>query len=135
MSRTMCLFVLVVGFVLILMGVPTMQRTLWADQVTSPVPAKGKLNQKQTRQRWGRDPFVLPNYGGGTSKKSHQDDLHLSAIIYQGGRGVAVINSEVLRKGDRIGGAQIVDIRPDRVILKDVSGRRELRIRQWTLAQ
>jgi hypothetical protein len=81
--------------------------------------------------RWGRDPFSLGKLetknedGGGT--------LSLSAIIFREGKGVAIVNDQIVRKGDSIGGKVVGDILSDRVILRERGRIIELRVNPFTI--
>ncbi|MDK2778826.1 MAG: hypothetical protein KYX62_14315 [Pseudomonadota bacterium] len=47
-----------------------------------------------------------------------QEPLQLQQVSFRNGSGSAVINNRLLRKGDVIGNARIVDIKPGRVLIK-----------------
>jgi hypothetical protein len=100
----------------------------------------GWLERQGQSDHWGRDPFAAPRRPA-PSESSRVDlpqfapdaiDLHLSAIIYGEGRGLAIINNSILRKGDRVGDKEIVDILRDRVVLRDAAGEQELRVDAFT---
>jgi hypothetical protein len=93
------------------------------------------LEKKQRAQNWGRDPFVLPESSTVQGKDVNDSGLHLSAIIYRQGRGVAIINDQILRKGDTIGERKVEEIHQDRVVLQDPSGRHELRVNRFVMDQ
>ena len=90
------------------------------------------LERQEKALQWGRDPFVLPGQSTGTVSEA-EGEYHLSAIIYRSGRGVAIINNKILRKGDTIEGRQISEILEDRVILQGPSGEKELRVNKFVL--
>jgi hypothetical protein len=103
-------------------------------------PALSDLNvewfeKRQRAQNWGRDPFVLPDASSSQTGMLSDGDLHLSAIIYRQGRGVAIINDQILRKGDVVGGKQVAEIKQDHVVLQDASGRHELRVNRFVMGQ
>lgn len=82
------------------------------------------LSEWQAKSRWGRDPFyrdrVAKKIGGEESAENqNEEELSLSAIIFRDGKGVAIINEQILRKGDSIGGGVISRILPDRVLLRE----------------
>ncbi len=54
--------------------------------------------------------------------------LRLSAILFNEGGGLAIINHKIVRRGDRIGSRKVVSILEDRVFLQDLSGVYELRL-------
>ncbi|MBI3595861.1 MAG: hypothetical protein HY203_01755 [Nitrospirae bacterium] len=90
------------------------------------------LERQEKALQWGRDPFVLPNPSAGTGSEP-EGEFHLSAIIYRSGRGVAIINNKILRKGDMIEGRQITEILEDRVVLQGPAGEKELRVNKFVL--
>ena len=90
------------------------------------------LERQENALQWGRDPFVLPSQSTGMRLEA-EGEFHLSAIIYRSGRGVAIINNKILRKGDTIEGRQITEILEDRVILQGPSGEKELRVNKFVL--
>jgi hypothetical protein len=76
--------------------------------------------------RWGRDPFILNKIGA--KKEQGEDKISLSAIIFREGKGVAIINDQIVRQGDQIGGEVVSDILADRVILRGGGRVIELRV-------
>lgn len=73
-----------------------------------------------------RDPFVplvhegrfVAVTGSGLAKDSPVSDLHLAGIVWDpAGSSLALINEMEVKIGDRLGDYQVVDIRPDAVIL------------------
>lgn len=92
------------------------------------------LERQENALQWGRDPFSLPGPSTG-SAISTEGDFHLSAIIYREGRGVAIINNKILRKGDMIEGRRITEIMEDRVILQGIAGEKELRVNKFVLGR
>ncbi|HUK55938.1 MAG TPA: hypothetical protein VLY20_04700 [Nitrospiria bacterium] len=90
------------------------------------------LERQEKALQWGRDPFVLPGRTNAVGSEAN-GELHLSAIIYRSGRGVAIINNKILRKGDKIDGKQITDILEDRVVLQGPAGEKELRVDKFVL--
>jgi len=74
---------------------------------------------------WASDPFMLPVIKG---KKSREEGtaVRLSAILERGGDRVAVIDRDVVRKGDMIGNEKVVEIGRDRVVLARGAVRRTL---------
>jgi len=88
------------------------------------------LERQEKYHQWGRDPFVIPSAKGG--EESGSGGLRLSAIIYRRNSGVAIINNHILRKGDRIDGKEVAQIFEDRVVLRDSSGDRELRVNKFS---
>jgi len=95
-------------------------------------PAQDRIPDEPFR-RWGRDPFILPEMKSSRNSIPTEDGLHLSAIIYRDGDGVAIINNRILREGDSVEGKRIEEILPDRVVLTDSTGRREIRVDQFKM--
>lgn len=94
------------------------------------------LKKKEEALRWGRDPFMLPEkQPGDGGKEAASGEFRLSAIIYQAGRGVAIINNRIVRVGDVIEEMQVAEIRQDRVILRSASGNQELRVNRFLVSQ
>ena len=106
----------------------------------SDITLPGLETQKHPMKPWGRDPFAtapakskgLSGGGSGSGEGGAMGDPHaslnLSAIIKGEGEGVAIINGEILRKGDQIGDQKVREIRGDRVIIQDRFGTVELKI-------
>ncbi len=92
------------------------------------------LERQEKYHQWGRDPFVIPSAKAG-EESGKEGGLRLSAIIYRKNGGVAIINNHILRKGDRIDGKEVAQILEDRVILRDSSGDRELRVNKFSFGR
>ncbi|MDD5560670.1 MAG: hypothetical protein PHT50_00860 [Candidatus Omnitrophica bacterium] len=63
-----------------------------------------------------RDPFTSSPI---ISYKNVQSGLALTGILWDKLKPLAIIDGEVVKKGDRIGNKEVVDIKRDRVILSD----------------
>lgn len=76
-----------------------------------PKPQFDKL-----RVGWASDPFILPIIKG---KKGRDDGsaVRLVAILERGSQRVAVIDRDVVKKGDMIGNEKVVEIGRDMVVL------------------
>ncbi len=92
------------------------------------------LERQEKALQWGRDPFALPSQSPGAGIAT-DGEFHLSAIIYRAGRGVAIINNKILRKGDTIEGRRIAEILEDRVVLQGAAGEKELRVNKFILGR
>lgn len=106
------------------------------SDITLPDPKARKVVAKP----WGRDPFGIPSQGINTGEvrpttpnRAQRGAFTLSAIITRRGEGMAVINHEILRKGDLISGMRVAEIRKDRVILKDTTGVLDLMLTPFTV--
>lgn len=109
--------------------------------LTSPVLAQSLsdinldwLERQEKYRQWGRDPFIDSSITSG-EESGMVGGLKLSAIIYRRNSGVAIINNRILRKGDRIDGKEISQILEDRVILRDSSGDRDLRVNKFSVGR
>ncbi len=91
------------------------------------------LRQKKTVDEWGRDPFLLPPVTKNGLVVDKEKRFWLNAIIYKNGSGAAIINNQITRRGDHIGGMAVHDIQPDRVILKNGPDILELRVDPITM--
>jgi hypothetical protein len=71
---------------------------------------RGKLS-------WGRDPFI-----GLFDKEFKMDELKLQGISFGKNRaGYAFINNEIVKKGDEVGGYEVVEVEKAKVLLKKES--------------
>ena len=92
------------------------------------------LERQEKYRQWGRDPFVASPISSG-DESGMIGGLKLSAIIYRKNSGIAIINNRILRKGDRINGKEISQILEDRVVLRDSSGDRDLRVNKFSVGR
>lgn len=76
----------------------------------------------------GRDPFIPPHFTPGKVKAGPAVGLELKAILHNPLSAVAIVNDQLVRVGDTVGGRKVVEIRPDRVVLRDAAGKSEMRI-------
>jgi len=65
---------------------------------------------------WGRDPFVSEK-SRDVERQETAPDLKLSAISWKGGEPIVLINDLVLRRGESVEGAEVVEIYPRSVVL------------------
>ena len=77
--------------------------------------------------KYARDPFVsLEKQGLQVSEELEEiTQPKLSAIIYGPGEKLAIIKGQILKTGDIVDSKEIVDIRPESIVLKE-SGKRYL---------
>ena len=92
------------------------------------------LKEQENTVQWGRDPFALPGRRAEGTVIS-DGEFHLSAIIYRAGRGLAIINNQILRKGDTIDGYRVLVIKKDRVVLRGAQGEQELRVNKFVMGR
>jgi len=90
----------------------------------TPAPAV-KPHFDKLAVSWSSDPFMLPAIKG---KKGREEGtaVRLAAILERGGDRVAVIDRDVVKKGDMIGNEKVVEIGRDRVVLARGAVRRTL---------
>ena len=70
---------------------------------------------------WGRDPFLLPKTK--TEKRRElQTTFKLVAILERGNERIAIIDHEVVKKGDLVGDEKVQEIGVDRVVLAKKNG-------------
>ena len=79
-------------------------------------PAQPKPQFDKINVGWASDPFALPVFSE-KRKKEAGSAVRLVAILEKGGSRVAVIDKDVVKKGDLIGNEKVVDIGKDRVVL------------------
>jgi hypothetical protein len=72
-----------------------------------------------------RDPFTASPI---ISEKSLRSELSLTGILWDKANPLAIINGNVVKKGQRVGNKAVMDIRQDRVILSDGQILSEIRL-------
>lgn len=65
---------------------------------------------------WSKNPFLKP------ANEVAFDELALTGIIYSADEAAALINDMVVKKGDKVGSSEIVEIEKERVILRNENG-------------
>ncbi len=83
---------------------------------TTPEQAQPKPQFDKINVSWGSDPFALPVFKE-KRKKDSGSAVRLVAILEKGGSRVAVIDKDVVKKGDLIGNEKVIEIGRDRVVL------------------
>lgn len=83
---------------------------------TVPEQAQPKPQFDRINVGWGSDPFALPVFKE-KRKKDSGSAVRLVAILEKGGSRVAVIDKNVVKKGDLIGNEKVIEIGSDRVVL------------------
>ncbi|MDD5424340.1 MAG: hypothetical protein PHR74_03560 [Candidatus Omnitrophica bacterium] len=78
---------------------------------------------KSSFPSWGRDPFAV-----GSVPAQATGDLSLSGIIWDAKRPVCLIDGKMLKAGDEISGAKVIEITNDTVLLKVGDELRTLRV-------
>lgn len=72
---------------------------------------------KDTRIKWGRDPFMQ------AGKTSAPLDMRLTAIFYNAESPSAIINGRIVYRGSEVSGQKVIDIGSTHVILQTSAGR------------
>lgn len=95
----------------------------------NPMPGQKKNKKRTSYKDWGKNPFsvskaaIVPPAGSGPG-------IRLGGIIYDANEVCALINDELVCKGDSVDGKKVVEIQRDRVILNDGSKDIELRLEE-----
>jgi hypothetical protein len=101
----------------------------------SPIPgSSGKggnlynlLEQQSKSIELKRDPFISVPI---VSEKSLHPEISLTGILWDKAKPLAIIDGNVVKKGQRVGNKTIVEIKQDRVILSDGQIISEIRLGQ-----
>ena len=77
---------------------------------------------------WGvqADPTRPPGWGAPAVLSEQMPELKLQQIVHDGHHGVAVINNQLVRRGDDLNGMTVLAVQPDRVVLRLRNQRHEL---------
>ncbi len=70
----------------------------------------------KSKGAWVKNPFILPQFKE-EKKKETVPALRLFAIFEKGKDKVAIIDHEVVRKGDMVGDEKVLEIEKDKVVL------------------
>ncbi|MBU1006983.1 MAG: hypothetical protein KKH08_05265 [Candidatus Omnitrophica bacterium] len=73
-------------------------------------------------ERWGRDPFSQANLSDG----SGLEEMVLNGIMWDTDSPYAIINSDVVKPGDMLGGMKVAEINEKNVILEENGKRHTL---------
>jgi MSHA biogenesis protein MshK len=74
------------------------------------------------------DPTRPPGFGGEAAAIRPSAPLIVTSILVSSGRKIAVIDGRSVKVGDSIGGARILEIAPDTVVVRTRTGTAELRL-------
>lgn len=94
----------------------------------NPMPAQKKTKKRTAYKDWGKNPFSVSK--AATPAPVGSQGLRLGGIIYDANEVCALINDELVHKGDSVDGKKVVEIYRDRVILNDGSKDIELRLEE-----
>ena len=83
---------------------------------TGATPAPVKPDFDKAKGAWVKNPFILPQFKE-EKKKETAPAVRLFAIFEKGKDRVAIIDHEVVRKGDMVGDEKVLEIEKDKVIL------------------
>lgn len=92
---------------------------LFANEKTKPLSGlnvEGLQEEKGKELRWKDNPFVQP------VESLDVQDLHLTAVVQGEKEAACLINSEVLRVGEKIGFSEVIHIEKDHVVLRNENG-------------
>ncbi len=80
---------------------------------------EARVQAVQETVQWERDPFTLPSFLMAEKKKAEKERVPLKLLaIMEGARGrVAIIDNEVVGKGDVVAGERVVEIGKETVTL------------------
>lgn len=79
-------------------------------------PSTEKPDFDKVKGAWVKNPFMLPQFKE-EKKKETAPAIRLFAIFEKGKDRVAIIDHEVVRKGDMVGDEKVFEIEKDKVIL------------------
>ena len=86
-------------------------------------PSETQEPGKSSFPSWGRDPFAV-----GSVPVQATGDLSLSGIFWDAKKPVCLIDGKMLKAGDEISGAKVLEINKDTVLLKVGDEIRTLRV-------
>ena len=75
--------------------------------------------------KWGRDPF-LPDTSN--TKEQGMEDLALNGIMPDKQNPYAIINNEIVKLGDKVGGMTVIEINENNVVLDENGERHTLEL-------
>lgn len=87
-----------------------------SDQGLSGLNTQDFDKKGQDTVNWSNNPFVQP------ANEVPVSDLKLTGIAYDDDDAAAIINNTVVKKGDKIGSHEIVDIKETSVVLRNENG-------------
>ncbi|MDP8229672.1 MAG: hypothetical protein P9L93_01055 [Candidatus Gorgyraea atricola] len=84
-----------------------------------------EIEETTIKEGWGHDPFTLGSAGAGDIEL---EGLVLNGIMWDPANPLAIINSDVIKVGDSLGTATVVEITQNSVILEQDSQRHTLNL-------
>ncbi|MDD5270581.1 MAG: hypothetical protein PHE80_05250 [Candidatus Omnitrophica bacterium] len=130
--QIMILAVVILAFVVFLLAAamkpkparkPAAQAPGAAVNAVANKPAEALSPGKSSFPSWGRDPFAV-----GSVPVQATGDLSLSGIFWDAKKPVCLIDGKMLKAGDEISGAKVLEINKDTVLLKVGDELRTLRV-------
>ncbi|MGD0233040.1 MAG: hypothetical protein ABSC55_00720 [Syntrophorhabdales bacterium] len=93
---------------------------------------EARVQAVQETLQWERDPFTLPSFLMTEKKKEEKERVPLKLLaIMEGARGrVAIIDNEVVGKGDVVAGERIVEIGKETVTLIQDGSKRVITMKE-----
>ncbi|MFH1190692.1 MAG: hypothetical protein V1670_00640 [Candidatus Omnitrophota bacterium] len=85
------------------------------------------LEQQADSLELKRDPFTAAPI---TSEKALSGEVDLTGILWDKDKPLAIINGDIIKKGERLGSKTIIEIKRDRVILSDGSALYEIKLKR-----
>lgn len=95
------------------------------DPATIPAPPPVDM---QTAPSWPRDPFLAHGetrnqaVAAATPERAEPDPV-VQSILYSSERRLALVDRRILKVGDHVGAATIIDIQPTAIVLRQPGGR------------
>ena len=89
---------------------------LASDDSSTTRPSRVRREEQRRRAaslQWGRDPFTL----GGAGEEAH--GLHLSGILWDPAKPLAIINGQTVQVGDQLGEYRVLSIDRETVTLSN----------------
>jgi hypothetical protein len=90
--------------------------SLHATRPLSGLNTKDFLSITENLLNWKDNPFIQ------RGEEASIEDLTLFAVIYNKNKAAALINNQIVKKGDRIGSFEVVSIQKQEVVLRNDNG-------------
>lgn len=103
---------------------PAIPQTSGSSVQQDAAPNVMKPNFDKVKGAWVRNPFVLPSME--QRKKETTSAVRLLGILERGNDRLAIIDHEVVGRGDMVGDERIIEIEKDKVVLVRNKARRTI---------
>lgn len=90
--------------------------SLHAGRPLSGLNTQDFLDVTKKLLNWKDNPFIQ------RGEESTVDDLTLFAVVYNKNNAAALINNQIVRKGDKIGSFEVLSIEKQEVVLRNENG-------------